>query len=443
VRSTPDVDAGTRQLHQRHESNTRPVPELAEDSTLDEHVRYALYHSPKVEAAYQRWVAAAARVPQVAALPDPRLTLGYFLEEVQTRTGAQEARFGAEQTFPWLRTLRGRKDAASRNAAGAWHEFQNVRLEVRESVSVALLDLAYLDASTRIARETLELLRSFEGILRAGYRVGTESHPELVRVQVELGQLEDRIAQLEAMRPTRLADVNHALNRPIDTHIQENLAIEERVIVSEVDELTALATQHNPRLLALDQKIEEHRALQSVASSDSLPDITIGIDYMLTDDAINALTPGSGDDPVLLRLGMNVPIWREKYSASEREAIARRLSAASSLTSERSLVHAQIQRAWFEHTDADRRVRMFEHTLMPKAEESLRVSISSFRAGETSLLDLLDTERTLLEFSLAVERAKAERGKTLARLATLVGVAPSTRPANDEDRTETQSEVAQ
>lgn len=54
------------------------------------------------------------RVPQVRALPDPRLSFGFFINEVETRVGPQRAKIGLQQTFPWIGKLQDRHDAASR-----------------------------------------------------------------------------------------------------------------------------------------------------------------------------------------------------------------------------------------------------------------------------------------------------------------------------------------
>ena len=156
----------------------------------------------------------------------------------------------------------------------------------------------------------------------------------------------------------------------------------------------------------------------------------------VTDEAINSSIAESGDDPILLSFGITVPLWRDKYDAGVREAIARRLAVSHERADQVNRITASIQRAWFEHTDADRRVRLFEMTLIPKAEESLRASLTGFRAGETSFLDLLDTERTLLEFAVSAERARADRGQALARLHRLVGEAVPTRTADDAEATQ-------
>lgn len=420
------------------DADAPPAPTLGPDAGADDYVRYALFHSPRVEGAYQRWVAASERPAQAAALPDPRLNFGFFLDEVETRVGPQQARIGVQQTIPWPGKLSDRADAADRAAAAAWHRFESARLEVTERVVTTLHELAYLDAATRITGENLELLRSFEEVVRARYRVGAGSHPELIRVQVELGQLEDRVAQLHAMRPAYVAELNAALNRDANTPVPELAPLPALVTSVDADQLGELARRSNPTLLALDEQAKEHRHLTDAARKDGLPDLTVGLDYTVTGETLDSAIPESGDDPILLSFGINLPIWREKYDAGVRESIARRLAITHDRTDEANRLDAGVHRAWFEHTDADRRLRLYERTLIPKAQESLRASLAGFRAGDTSFLDLLDTERSLLEFAIAAERARADRGEALARLTTLVGEPIPTRdPDTDTPTTET------
>ena len=379
-------------------------------------------------------------MPQVGSLPDPRVSFGFFLDEVETRTGAQQARVGVSQSFPWPGLLSGREEASVLAARAAWRRFEAARLETAERVIVALHEVAYLDAAIRITGENLELLTSFEEVVRARYRVGTGSHPELVRVQVELGLMEDRLAQLRAMRPTYVADLNAAMNRAPDSPVAELEGLPGRVVSVDGPALAEIAKRANPGLLALDERIEEQRALSEVARKEGLPGFTVGLDYLVTNEAGDRSMAESGDDPILLSVGMSVPLWRDKYDAGVREALANRLAVSHERADEANRIGASIQRAWFDHTDADRRVRLYETTLIPKAEESLRASLAGFRAGDSGFLDLLDTERTLLEFAVAAERARSDRGRALARLNTLVGQPVPTEPA---DTSETDSSKEQ
>lgn len=438
----PDSEARPRSVYRTEsDAEDESVPALTSLATPDDYIRYALYHSASIEAAYQRWLAATERLPQVGALPDPRLNFGFFLDEVETRTGPQKARMGVSQSFPWPGLLEAREDAAALAARAEWRRLESEQLAVTERVVVTLHELAYLDAAVRIAQENLDLLRSFEEVVRARYRVGAGSHPELVRVQVELAQLEDRLTQLRVMRPAQVAELNAALNRPSDTDVPALEELPGRVVSMKDVELVEIARTSNPRLLAMDEQIEGLRIRSEIARLQGLPDFMVGLDYIVAGEAMNPSIAESGDDPILLNFGLSLPLWREKYDAGVREAVAHRLAASHERADEANRITAEIQRTWFEHSDADRRVRLYEKTLIPKAEESLRASFASFRAGETSFLDLLDTERTLLEFALAQERARADRGQALARLNTLVGTRMPTRPANDAETPSEEQEV--
>lgn len=440
--SRPPLDASAYQaLHDNVPPNSAlrtespaAFPVLNDTSSADDYVTYALLNNPGVEAAYHRWNAKAERVVQVGALPDPRVSFGYFVEEVETRVGPQEARVGVQQTIPWPGLLGDQEDAAARAARAAWRRFEAVRLAVAERVAVGLHDLSYLDRTIQITRENFDLLKSFERVIRARYRVAAGSHPELIRVQVALGELEDRLLQLQALRPSYVADINAALNRQSLTPIPRAPVLPSRVAAVTADTLSAIAREFNPDLLALDEEIEEQRHLEDVARKDGYPDLTLGLDYIFTGEATNRSLSGSGDDPVLLTFGVSVPLSRRKYNAAIRESMARRLAISHQRAEETNRIASSLHRAWFDHTDADRRVRLYEDSLIPKAEESLQAFLAGFRSGSTSFLDLLDTERTLLDFAISAERARADRGKALARLHTLVGKEVPTRLVGNNEK---------
>ena len=82
---------------------------------------------------------------------------------------------------------------------------------------------------------------------------------------------------------------------------------------------------------------------------------------------------------------------------------------------------AALKRAAFSLRDAERKAALYESSLIPKAEQSLRVMQQAFANGKTGFLDLIDAERTLLSFRLELERVVAERPRRLAEVEMLVG----------------------
>ena len=405
-------------------------PTLGANSTLDAYLRYAALNNPGLESAFQRWKAAVERLPQVRALPDPRFTYGYYINSIETRVGPMQHAIALSQTFPWLGKLQDREDAAARAANAEYELFEAEKLDLFYRVEAAFNELFYLKRSIDIANDNIELLGQFERVARARYRVGAANHPDVIRIQVELGKLEDRLRRLRDLRAPQTARLNAALNRPPNAQLPWPSAVGERVTDKGVDDLLAMLRENNPLLEALDEESERERINADIARKDGLPDLTVGLAYTIVGERSGVSIPGNGDDAFLASFSVNVPLWRAKYDAGVREALARRLAIVNQRLETSNRLTADLQQALFEHHDARRRVELYRDTLIPKATESLQASLAGFEQGTADFLDLVDTERTLLEFQLALERATVDRATSYAQLERLVGT--SVAPPRDK-----------
>lgn len=395
---------------------------MSEPSSPDDFVRLALYRSPELERSYQQWVAMSQRVPQAGALPDPRLNVGFFANEVETRVGAQQARIGISQQLPWSGKLRASEVAAAAEARAAWVRYTAIERSITRRVVTALYAIHELDATIDITRESLELLSSFEDSVRSRFRVGGGSQSDLVRTQVELGMLDDRLVSLRSSRSTLVAQLNALLDRPHDTRVAPITELSPPPLDTPLDELITQTQRTNPLLVSLSERVIAEQSRTKVARYASKPELTLGVETIFTDDAINPSIAESGDDPLLLTFSVNLPIWRDKYNAQVQESIAKRLALAYERESAFNDLSARIVRSHFDYTDAQRRAKLYEHTLIPKATESIQSTLASFRTGTDGFTDLLDAQRTLLEFQLNALRARTAQGIALAQLNELIGI---------------------
>ena len=183
----------------------------------------------------------------------------------------------------------------------------------------------------------------------------------------------------------------------------------------------------SPFSATLDEESERERINADIARKDGLPDLTVGLAYTIVGERSGVSIPGNGDDAFLASFSVNVPLWRAKYDAGVREALARRLAIVNQRLETSNRLTADLQQALFEHHDARRRVELYRDTLIPKATESLQASLAGFEQGTADFLDLVDTERTLLEFQLALERATVDRATSYAQIERLVGTSVAPR----------------
>ena len=396
------------------------IKNQAQPSVLADYLREAALHNPGLEAAFNKWKAEVERITQVRTLPDPRFNFAYYIEEVETKVGPQEQGFGFYQTIPWFGKLKLRGAAATEQAEAAHQQYEATKLALFEKVKSAYYDYWFLGQAINITRQNIELVRNMEAVARSRFKAGVVDHASVIQAQVELGKLNDRLNAQKAMRNPLSANLNALLNRDINTILPWPKQIPLAKISISDAEAIQLLTQSNPQLSRLDHLARKEDAAQRLAKRDYYPDVTFGVDYVMTGDALNPDTIDNGKDPLIAKVSINLPIWFGKYRAAEREAVLRKTAIVNSRADASNQLLAQLKLALYRYHDAQRKIDLYANTLIPKAEESLQVTQQSFEAGKASFIDLIDAQRSLLEFQLSHKRALSDSARQLAVIERLI-----------------------
>lgn len=388
---------------------------------LEDYLEYAALHNAQLKAAFASWQAAVEEVPQVRSLPDPKFSYGYFIREVETRAGPQRQKFELTQMFPWLGVLEARSDAAAAQAKAAYQRYEAQKLKLFAEVKNVFYEYDFLAKAIRITRENLKLLTHFEEIARIRYATATASHPDIIRAQIELAILEDRLDSLLELRPALNARLNSVLNRgsqellpwPDSTNIRE--------FTLDIKALHTLIQQHNPNLKALSHEIAAAKQGEILAQKESYPHISIGVGYIDTAGAIMSGVEDSGKDPIVGMVSLSLPIWNKKNQAAKRQARAKRMQKTHEKTQVQYTLAAQVEELCSEYQDRQRKIKLYRDAVIPRAKDMLLAAETTYQSGAADFLTLLDAQQTLLLYQLRQERAAAQSEQILAQLEMLIG----------------------
>lgn len=428
--SQPDKSGSSQYDLINHESylasgspqDRQELPVLTESSGLSDYLAYAALNNPGLEAAFNRWKAALERVPQVTSLPDPRFSYRYFIREIETRVGAQRQAIELAQMFPWFGKLDLRGDVALQAAHAQQQRYEVVKLKLFYELKDAYYEYYYLAKAVAVAGENVDLIKHLESVARIRFKAAVASHPDVIRAQVELGKLEDRLRTLIDLREPTVARLNAALNRPVKAELPWPGDFEPESVSFTDELLLEWLTENNPELKGLDFEISWQKKNIELAQKNYYPDITVGLNYIDTADSTGGMNPSDdGKDPVGAMMSINIPLWRGKYAAGVREVRERYYAAGLDKVEKSNSLSAALKMVLYRFRDAERKIDLYQNALLPMARESLKVSEASYRAGKGSFIDLIDAQRVLLEFALANERAQADREQSLANLEMLVG----------------------
>jgi outer membrane protein TolC len=397
------------------------LPTFDSTITLNDYLVAAMKHNPGLRSAFNCWIADLKKSDYEGSLPDPMFSYGYFVENVETRVGPQEQRFGLRQSFPWFGTLGAREDMAFAMSQASYERYQAAKFQLFFEVKAAYYDYYFLGQDLLVTRENLELLEFWESVAQTKYKVGLKQHPDVIKAQVELGKLEDHLRALEEQEAPKAARLRALLNLPdsVGLAIPMSIAVTEAPLIQ--DSVISLITQSNPGLRALENTVESERAGERLAGKQALPSFSIGVDYIQTGEAINPDMPESGKDPWMIGASVSLPIWFGKNSARKKEAQARCRAAEYNLRDSENQLAAVTQGLLFEYSDALRKTRLYRDGLVPKAQQSLNAIYAAYQAGETDFLNVLDAQRQLLDFQLTVAREQARLATKRAQLEMLSG----------------------
>jgi outer membrane protein TolC len=414
--------------------STDSVPDGA---GLEEYIDSALRNNPGLAGTRQMWKAALERAPQAGSLPDPILSYGYFIEEVETRVGPQKQRLGVNQSIPWFGTLGLREEVALAGAEVAYRRYSESVENLVRDLKFAYADFYELAAEIEITRSNFELLRFWERVLNKRYSTGAAHYSDLIQVQVELGRLEDRLMSLHDRRAPRMARLNALMDLPIETILPWPRGLPVDPDLPDQLRLVETVTERNPELRALHATVDKEDRAVDLARKASYPNFTLGLDWVQTDPRDLAGLVDDGKDPILAKLSIQLPLWRGKVKAGIREAQARRTAASAKLNDRINAATTKLTDLLYRHADAQRKISLYGEALIPKGKQSLDAAYSAFESGKVDFLKVLDAQRVLLEFELSLEKARADGLRARAAIDALVGaISESGEPMDEIDRGE-------
>lgn len=391
-----------------------------EATTLEDYLRQAQAANPDLKAFKARYEAAMQRAPQVSALPDPMLQVTSFVESVQTRTGPQENIFMLSQRFPWFGKLSSKENVATAEAEALWYAFQSRQLLLARKVATSYFDYAFTGKAISLTRENLDWIRELEPIIEEKVRGGGDINP-LLRLKVEVGKIADKVASLQQKRIAQSA------------HISELLAVTDGTVLPwpqlDTPEVTSLEEQplldaitlNNPELQMIKRKIHSAEARQEIARLASYPDFTFGINYIqIGSPEVNPDTPDAGTDPWGVTASMNIPLWFEKNDSARAEAMAGKRAVIHTYNNRVNALEAEMRSSLALLDDAHRRLKLYGDELLGLAEQAVENSRTSYESGRTGILEVIDSERSLLDLQLLSWRAAADAWKQRIIIQTLV-----------------------
>jgi len=393
-----------------------PGPAVA--LTLEQTLALAEREAPALAAQAANLEAARSAAIPAGELPDPRLSLGLRNVPIE---GESRLRLGDEamtmqtiglmQEVPNRAKRQARVDVAEADLALAEVQQRIARLAVRRQAAEAWIATLSVERKLALFKELYRENRLFARAVEARIAGGGGSAADSVLPRQEaalLAEQEDNLLRSQTVARAALRRwVGEAARQPLSgdwprwqddaSHYQYHL-------------------QHHPELMAFDPLTRQAEAKVREASADKRPDWNWGVEYGRRE---------SLGDMVSLNFSFDLPLFagsrQDPRIAAERARLGRieaeREAALRMHTEELDGRLAELEQL-------ERTLTRLDDTLLPLAEEKVRLAMADYQGGRGELMSLVKARQALLETRLRRIDVARDRALANARLHFAFGDTP-------------------
>jgi len=408
------------------------LPGNAQDS-LSYYLEHAALNNPGVKAKYLEYSAALEKVPQASSLPDPELQFGYFIKPMQLLMGNQVADIRLMQMFPWFGVLKAAKDEASKIAVAKFESFRDAKEELYFNVKSSYYQVYRTIYEIGIANKNLDILKSLEQIVLVKFSTGGAGSSSgsgmsgsgkndmvnLLRVQIEIHEFENRIALLQDQLTTDKVSFNRYLNRVPSSEVFTGDSLTEVPVPSDILTLADSLVNH-PMVKMFEAESEANASKLAMVTRMGYPMIGLGLNYSIVKKRDGVPPMMNGNDMIMPMISVTLPIYRKKYKAMRHEAEFMRDAATVSAENVTNNLRVNFQETMQNLNDAGRRVKLYtEQALL--ANKSVQLLITSFSANGTDFEEVLRMEQQLIDYQFKKVEAVVDKNTSISQLIYLTG----------------------
>lgn len=323
----------------------------------------------------------------------------------------QALRLGLRQEIPAGRTLaiRGRQRSSEAEAEHAQAELarRQIALETRQ----AWLELAWQERAAAVLRDSQHRIEQQIESLQSRFAAGGLHAQALLRTDLELALLDDRIAEhrrlADRARATLARYIGSEAYRPLPEHMPE---VEAAAI--DLDQLQSRLVAH-PAVAAKQAVIDEAELGIELAEQAYKPRLAVEAGYGLRSERPDLASIG---------VSLSVPLFTGNRQDKRHTAAVQRSSAAQFNRDALLLdLKRQLEQAVTDWQRYRERLALYEKVVAERARDTVEASVTTYANGQTDFAELIRSQLNELDTQIKQAELKARAGSARAQILFLAG----------------------
>ncbi len=355
----------------------------------------------EIKVLLEEYNAANERPLQVNQLPDPEIGIGGSILPVETRLGPQIARLGVTQMFPWQGVLDGQKQFELAKAKSLYERIGARILDLSFQVKQAYYLLYEIEKSESIIKQNVIILESLKQLALTKVESGKGTAADVLRVQLKIEEMNQEIRLLETSKAKPIITINQLLNRALDIPIITSDSLSFAIIPYDKTAILESIETHHPTLRMYELQQDISNQAMVLNKLNGKPSFGVGLDYILVNDRSDAEVFRNGRDALQLRASIKIPLYRQKYTAKEREEQFKIAALENKKSDVLSRFTASIEKAYVDYETAQLWLSLYLKQI-DITQATINILETDYSAKGNNFDELLRMEKELIDYDLKI-----------------------------------------
>lgn len=375
-------------------------------------------NNPQISAADHEAKAARQMAPQVATLPDPKLTYQQLsVGSPKPFAGYTNSDFsyvgiGASQELPYPGKLSLRAKVAEHDADTKQAEVKVTKTGIADAIKADYIQLAYLQQTFGILRQNESVLDQLIQDATAHYRVGQGMQQDVLEAQVNRTKIVREITMQHEEMEQLQAHLKGLLSRDQASPDIVTEDLTETPLKQTSAALLAIVRKNNPQVLVDASSIQKQDAQLASAKRGGKPDFDLGYMYQNTDRKYR--------DYYMFTFDVRFP-RKKRVNAEIAEAQEQLMASKRTLDAHLQQQLAQVQQNYVQVTSDEELLKEYREGLLPQSDATYRAALNAYASNREEFAHVLSYVTNVLTLKLEYASTLEDHEVALAHLESLTG----------------------
>lgn len=382
----------------------QPVPSAS--LTYEQALALATSRNLNLEAARRQRAIRQAGIRTARQAPNPGVAV-----EVTRDTPHQIFTFDLPVELGGRRARR--IDLATEELTLADVDLQTELRAVRRDLRQAFYSLIASDERVRLDESILDIARRFRDAAQGRFDAGAVPRLEVLAADLGVTRAETDLELARSTRAASQAGLNSVLNLPPQQALAVTGSLSDRLATISYEQAVTLASSSNTDLLSLDRQIAVEERRIRLLRAERTPTPVFSVSALFNNPPEFTAGPAAG-------VSMEIPLFSRNQGQ-----IAASIATTSQLRAKRDATRRAVENAVYgtiARIDAQRRqLEAYQQRLVPTATDLEALAEESYRAGRTSVLGVLEAQRSLRDLTREALQVALELQMSVADLEEWLG----------------------